>query len=176
VREIEGLKQEVKRDQKLIRTKVAEIDNVVFEAYQLNFEQQQQIKQWMTYHHERPGPEWKDVDRGTISPSAPVSDYPWWHPTWRFVAEVEKVDVENQQISLWIEHDDSVITIDIPSNMPGWALREGVAIRANIPEEQSYPDDYSSLNWLKFEALDFGYLTEDEMLDLLEGQTGLAYE
>ena len=176
VREIEGLKQEVKRDQKLIRTKVAEIDNVVFEAYQLNFEQQQQIKQWMTYHHERPGPEWKDFDWGTTSPSAPVSDYPWWHPTWRFVAEVEKVDVENQQISLWIEHDDSVITIDIPSNMPGWALRDGVAFRASIPKEQRYPDDYSSLDWLKFEALDFGYLTEDEMLDVLEGQTSLTYE
>lgn len=174
--EIENLKQAAKRNQELIRVKITEIDSLIFEAYNLNFEQQQQIKQWMTYHHERPGLEWKDFNWGMISPSAPTSEYPWWHSIWRFVAEVEEVDAENQQISLWMEHDDSVVTVDIPSNMPGWTLRKGVAFRASIPEEQSYPDDYSSLDWLKFEALDFGYLSEDEMLDLLEGQTGLAYE
>jgi hypothetical protein len=176
VASIQWLKNVSIRDEAAIREKSAQIDDIIFEAYGLDDQQRSLIQQWMTFHHERPGPEWKDFDWGILSPSTSISDYPWWHPTWRFVAEVEKVDVENQQISLWIEHDDSIIALDIPSNMPGWALREGVAIRANIPEEQSYPDDYSSLNWLKFEALDFGYLTEDEMLDLLEGQTGLAYE
>lgn len=90
---------------------------------------------------------------------------------WRFVANVEAVNPDTNQVSLWIEHDDIIVTIDIPPNMPKWAKVAGEAFRAWIPASQHWPENYNNLTWLYFEPLDFGWLTPDEMMDILEGKT-----
>jgi hypothetical protein len=93
---------------------------------------------------------------------------------WRFVAEVEAVDAEKRRILLWIDSSDQVVEIDIPYNMPEWALRKGVCMLISIPKEQQYPQDYSSIKFLEFEELLFGDMTTDEMLDIVEGKVALT--
>ncbi len=174
--EISSLKKRSPRDHKKIRDAIVALDDLIFQAYGLTKEEQERIQAWMNFHHKRPGEEWEGVELRDSSPRQSQTEYPWWQRRWRFVGEVEAVDKDKQTITLVIEGSDEDVIIKIPTNMPGWILREGVVFRASIPWEQRYPADYSQVDWQHFEPMDFGYLTEDEMLDVIEGRKSIIYE
>jgi hypothetical protein len=62
--------------------------------------------------------------------------------------------------------------IPIPPTMPGWALRPGTTFLASIPWEQRHEIDLSRINWLDFRTLEFGYLSDEDLIALLTEEEG----
>lgn len=150
-----------------VRQNVARLDSIVFDAYGLNSEEREQIRDWMD-QFSRPGELWKDV--APIVAPQPVS-YKGRH--WELTCEVDSVSIDHETISLWVlgldDADDSV-EIPIPDNMPGWALRPGVAFVGTIPWEQRYLTNVAEVEWLDFSPLEYGHLSEEELVSLLAQQ------
>lgn len=143
------------------------LDDIVFEAYGLNEKEKQEISSWMG-QFQRPGRWWEGMILANNPPPAPYRGR-----QWEVTCEVNWVSADDGTMSLWIlgmsDSDDSV-EVPIPGNMPGWALRPGVAFVASLPWEQRYHPNLSEANWLEFRALEYGHLSEEELVSLLSKQ------
>lgn len=151
-----------------IRRHIIRLDEIVFDAYSLSVEEREQIRSWMD-QFSRPGQEWEgkplvsDVSEESI---------PYQGRRWRLSGEIETIDVERRTVSLWAQGRGSSMEIPIPSTMPGWALRPGAAFSASIPWEQRHETDLSRIKWLDFQPLEFGYLSDEELIALLTEEEG----
>jgi type I restriction-modification system DNA methylase subunit len=87
--------------------------------------------------------------------------------TWIITGIVEAVDAKKNIIKIWFSgFGENAIEIDIPKEMPGWALRNEVAFEAEIPFEDRYHPDWSRLH--HFRPVRYGYMDETELLKNLE--------
>jgi len=146
-----------------IRRHIIRLDEIIFDAYGLSIEERKRVRARMD-RSPRPGQEWKGKPL--------VSDVleeliPYQGRRWRLSGEVEAIDVEHRTVSLWAQGRGDSVEIPIPSTMPGWALRSGTAFSASIPWEQRHETDLSRIRWLDFQPLEFGYLSDEELIALL---------
>jgi hypothetical protein len=145
-----------------IRKCIVKLDRIIFDAYGIAPCERKEIRNWME-RFERPGKEWEDTDFG----SQTLKAQPYQGRKWGLSGEVENVSYERRTISIWLQGRSDTKEIPIPPSMPGWALRPGVAFLAFIPWEQRYEEDLSKIRWLDFQPLDFGYLSDEELVNRL---------
>lgn len=116
----------------------------------------------------RPGEPWKNVAPIVVPQPVPYKGRPW-----KLTCEVDSVSIDRKAISLWVlglDGTDDSVEIPIPDNMPGWALRPGVAFVGTIPWDQRYYTNVAEVEWLDFSPLEYGYLSEEELISLLAQQ------
>jgi len=156
VSEIEFMKQTPGMIDRRIQMHIDNLDDIIFDAYMISSDERQQIRGLMGLFP-RPGYEWEKT-----SPNLePTETYQG--KSWILTGQVEDINPESNQITLWIDGKDDLVTLDIPATMPGWALRSGVTFQAATPWEQRYSSDFSKVSWLDFQPLDYGYFTIDEL-------------
>lgn len=143
-------------DHHLIRRKIQELDNVIFDAYGVSQVERTQIKDWMN-KFARPGQEWND-----FQVNIPETFPTYQGKRWIITGQVEDVDAEREMVI--VEAYGDPVEIPIPPTMPGWALRPGATFRAEIPWEQAGERDLSLINWLDFQPLGYSYLSEEDLI------------
>jgi hypothetical protein len=151
-----------------IRRYIIRLDEIVFDAYGLSIEERERIRTRMD-RFPRPGQEWKG--KPLVSDVSEES-VPYQGRRWRLSGEIETIDVERRTVSLWAQGRGISMEIPIPSTMPGWALRPGTTFLASIPWEQRHEINLSRINWLDFQPLEFGYLSDEELIALLTEEEG----
>lgn len=139
-----------------IRKYIDELDELVFDAYELDQKERHSIRAWMS-QFSRPGKEWIN-SHPSISETTPYRG-----KYWTLTGQIEAIDPDHQTITVSVEGRENAIEINIPATMPGWALRPGVTFQAITPWDQRYPSDLSEVNWLDFQPLDYSYFTDDEL-------------
>lgn len=162
ITEMKRLEQSYLED---IRNYIGRLDEIIFDAYGLDNKERSQIYAWMNLF-QRPGKEWEE------NISFPKNDSFYRGRHWTLTGEVESVDSESKTVSIWIEGQESSIEMQIPHTLPGWALRSGAAFQAITPWEQRYQPNLSEVNWLDFQPLDFGYVTDSELISRLSSSEG----
>lgn len=148
---------------KQIRQYTFELDEIVFDAYDIASAEKRQVRRWMD-QFPRPGREWAG-ELPTSEEQEPSELYRG--RTFELLGEVEDVSPTLQTVSLWIQGRGNGVEIPIPPSMPGWALHPGTAFTASVPWEQRYEENLSQLDWLGFRPLDFGYLSNEELINSL---------
>lgn len=138
-----------------------EIDNIVFNAYGLTLAEQRQINAWLDAYP-RPG------QAGVRKRSAKFANNVYQGETWKVTATVQEVDYSSMSLTFVVNSSSVKHTIAVPENLPGWALRVGATFNAVIPWNQRYSQTYQDVQWLGFEPLGYGYLSDDELIRLIE--------
>lgn len=159
VQQIEKVKSSPTPINNELRKLVTRLDEVVFDAYGISREERKQIQAWMG-RFPRPGREWKKI------PVASTKAETYSGRRWKLSGEVKSIDAESIQITIWVQGRGES-EIPIPSAMPGWALRPGTAFIASVPWEQKNETDLAKIKWFDFSPLEFGYLSEEELVSLL---------
>lgn len=144
VGQITSNKKEPTQLDEVFRSYIERLDEIIFDAYELDKRERDQIRKWMG-HFARPGREWK----GVISPPQEVSLYQGRE--WILTGQIEAISSKRQKVTLWIVGQSDAVEMDIPPNMPGWALRAGTSFQASIPWAQRYPANVSEITWLRFQ-------------------------
>lgn len=140
---------------------ILQLDEIVFDAYGLSGEDQERVKDWMERSpRPRPGKEWAKKERK----SRPQNREVYQGEQWRMAGEVLDVSAESGMVLIEPDYGEAQ-EIPVPETMPGWAMRPNVAFEALIPIDQAYETDLRRINWLKFEPLDYGYMSEEELLE-----------
>ncbi len=160
VHQIGKLNQSEFREDDSVRSSIIKLDEIVFDAYGLDNDERNQIREWMGLFH-RPGREWE----GRTSTLRKVEAYRGRH--WTLTGEIESIDIDRKTVSLWLEGQNNSFEMPIPSTLPGWALRPGVSFQAITPWEQRYSSDLSQIDWLDFHPLGYDYLSDTELLSQL---------
>lgn len=147
----------------IVRRLVTRLDDIVFDAYRISDDERTLVRAYMD-QYPRPGIEWERP--------APVSVPPLRSPQphWKLTGETESVDVDRMTIRLWTEGQDESVEIRIPPVMPGWMLRPSVAFQAHIPYNERSQTDLAAVTWLDFQPLDYGYLSDEELVADLFGR------
>ena len=146
---------------------VEDLDNMIFDAYDVNETERKKISSWMN-QFQRPGQWWTDAASTHRSPLAPYRGR-----RWEITCEVNSVSADDGTMSLWVlgsDDSDNAVELPIPDSMPGWALRPGVAFVASMPWEQRYQTNLAEANWLDFHSLEYGHLSEEDLISLLTEQ------
>ena len=138
---------------------IIDVDNIVYDAFQMpEFEREKIVEYFSDVC--RPGEEWKDFIREKAN--SMQSDFPNPERTWKVSGMIKSIDIDKQAVTLSIDEYDGEQTIPIPPAMPGWALEQGTVFEAAIPFEQRNEVSLSSVDFLNFRMIDYGYLSDDE--------------
>lgn len=148
------------REDDSVRSSIIKLDEIVFDAYGLDNDERNQIREWMSLFH-RPGREWE----GRISTLRKAEPYRGRH--WILTGEIESIDIDRKTVLLWLEGQNNSFEMPIPSTLPGWALRPGVSFQVITPWEQRYSSNLSQIDWLDFRPLGYDYLSDAELLSQL---------
>jgi len=81
---------------------------------------------------------------------------------------VERVDVSNGVITIWLSGFDGLQEVPITDEMPDWMLCPGAEFRAKISEENYRRQSLDGVVWADIIPQEYTNLTEDELLDLLD--------
>ncbi len=145
------------------RLALDELDDVVFEAYGLDAEERNQIKEWMNrFHRPAYGSDGGGLQKDEVKQYAAQS--------WRITGHVESIDPEQETVLLSLQGLDDPAEVPIPDKMPGWALRPDTSFLAITPWQQRHISNLGEVDWLDFHPLEYGNLTEQELLSILIDQ------
>lgn len=152
---------------KLRRELIVRLDDIVFDAYGIDNEEKQQICSWMS-RFRRPG-----FSQGKETSLNEVRSIPYRGRRWEVTCEVESISADHKAVALWVlgsSDSDSSVEVPIPDLMPGWALRPGTGFVATVPWDQRYLTDIAQYEWLDFRPLEYGHLSEEELVSSLSEQ------
>lgn len=147
-------------DHPRLRQMVQTLDDIVFDAYQLEAVEISQIQTWMNQFR-RPGSAWEELDY----PREPLRNYNGTR--WEIAGEVERVNADKETVLMWVQGLNEAYEIPIPREMPGWLLRDNSSFVADIPWEHRYPSKLQETQWLAFHPLRHSYASVEELSALL---------
>jgi len=147
-----------------IDQRVRQIDGIVFDAFGISQDLRDAIYQYFSQFR-RPGGELAVTPTATIGPvEAPRAR----HVT--FTGRVIRVDAPKGRVRLWISgyNDDADVDVPIPDRMPGWLLREDQDFQAEALWGDYDPWDVPFERLTNYRPLDYSFLSESELSDLLD--------
>ena len=171
VREVMGLKRRQlvgssKRypNAKAIRELVLKADDLVCEAFGVGEDGRTLLSKYFSGYR-RPGLEWKGYSRPILANTVTSSGR-----QWPITGQVLQVDAENDALTLWVRgyNEEQPLQAEIPESMPGWALREGVKFKAEIPWESRGSEQLIVNELTNFRPLDFSYASTEQLVSLLK--------
>lgn len=149
-----------------VRDWIKKVDDIIFNAYHVTSNEKKNINNWMS-NFQRPGKEWKHKQQPSLDEHAPE---PRSDRVWEISGEVQSINASKKTVTIWIHGIKKSKEIPIPDRMPGWALRPKSSFLASLPWRQRNEKEIEEIEWLSFEPLDFGYLSEEELLERLGAQ------
>jgi type I restriction-modification system DNA methylase subunit len=171
VREISGIKKRQEdtllEDPNLmssLREKILRVDSLISIAYGLTNKERKKIE-GLFYGFSRPGNEWKNYQQGRHKTDDSREKF---SKCWTVIGSVIDVDVDRERLKVWfrgLKEGSKTLWIPIGPQMPGWALREGVDFRADIPWESRETSNLAKVSLTNFQPLEVGYLSDKELLE-----------
>ena len=146
-----------------IRNLVLAIDNVVYDAFEVNEEGRAMLGKFFAGYR-RPGLEWGG-DSQPMGKAASTAN----GRKWSITGQVIRVDAENNLLTMWVRgyNDGQPFQMPIPEAMPGWALRPEAAFEAEIPWHRRDSYHLAADDITDFRALDFSYSEPEKLVELL---------
>lgn len=147
----------------------SEINSAVLRSYGLDASESSEVQRFLD---------------GLIDPWAESSDrahIPQRRAYRRISGTVVSVDVQSQTVSLdlprYSRDVGGPITLALPPEMPGWALREGVDFTCSVPTDCRDADELRKNPWLLryFRLVPYSYLDDDQLEELVSSEhSGLS--
>ena len=147
-----------------IRELVLTVDDLVCEAFGVGQDGRMMLSKYFSGYR-RPGLEWKgytqQIHTNTETPGS---------RQWPITGQILQVDAENETLTLWARgyNEEQPLQADIPESLPGWALREGVRFKAEIPWESRGSEQLIVNELTNFRPLDFSHASTEQLVSLLK--------